>query len=133
MADVTKTAETHGVVDARTAMYAQQNTGLVAGEDIGAGHAVRIGTGWKVYKAKAGDTRFDGIAPKDARAGQPITIFGIGTRFHATEGALAPLPGLYFLSATAGLFSDTATGSGRPVARAVSTHDLEITRVGGDL
>lgn len=131
MADVTKTTETHGVVDARTAMYAQQNTGLVAAEDIGAGMAVRIGTGFKVFKAKAGDARFDGIAPKNAKAGQPITIFGIGTRFHATEGTLTPA--LYFLSATAGLFSDTATGAGKPVARAVSVHDLEVIRVGGDL
>lgn len=131
MADVTKTPQTHGVVDTRTAMYAQQNTGLVAAEDIGAGHAVRIGTGFKVYKAKAGDARFDGIAPKDAKAGQPVTIFGIGTRFHATEDTLTPV--LYYLSATAGLFSDTATGSGKAVARAVSPHDLEIIRVGGEL
>ena len=98
MADVVKTVQTHGVVDARTAMYAQQNTGLVAGEDLKAGGAVRIGTGWKVYKAKAGDARFDGIAPKDAKAGQPVTIFGIGTRFHATEAELDPTK-LYYLSA----------------------------------
>lgn len=129
MADVTKTTATHGVVDARTTMYAQQNTGLVAGEDLEAGHAVRIGTGFKIYKAKAGDARFDGIAPKSAKAGQPVTIFGIGTRFHATEADLTPA--LYFLSATAGLFSDT--GTGKPVARAVSKHDLEIIRVGGEL
>lgn len=129
MADVAKTTQTHGIVDTRTTMYAMQNSGLVAGEDIQAGHAVRIGTGFKVYKAKAGDARFDGIAPKDARTGDAVTIFGIGTRFHATEGTLTPV--LYYLSATAGLFSDT--GTGKPVARAVSKRDLEIIRVGGDL
>ena len=133
MPDVVKTTQTRGVVDARTAMYAMQNTGLVCGEDIEAGHACRIGAGFKVFKAKAGDARFDGIAPKSMKAGQPITLFGVGTRFHATEGTLAAEPGLYYLSTTPGLFSDTATGAGKPVARAVSRHDLEIIRVGGEV
>jgi len=133
MANITKTTQTGGIVDTRTTMYAQQNTGLVAGEALLAGQPVRIGAGFKVYKAKAGDARFDGIAPKDAAVGQPVTIFGVGTRFHATETDLAPEPGLIYLSATAGLFADAATGAGKPVARVVSKHDLEIIRVGGDL
>lgn len=131
MPDVVKTTQTHGIVDARTTMYAQQNTGLVCGEDIDAGMAVRIGAGFKVFKAKAGDARFDGILPKSKKAGDATTIFGIGCRFHATEADLTPA--LYFLSATNGLFSDTATGTGKAVCRAVSKHDLEVIRVGGEL
>lgn len=114
-------------VDARTTMYAQQVTGLVLAEDVDAGMALYIGTNWKLYKASSASARFDGIAPKKMRAGQPCVAFGVGTRFHATDADL-DVTKSYWLSSTAGLFADTGTGA--PVARCVSRHDLEIVRVG---
>ncbi len=113
-------------VDARTTMYAQQITGLILAEDVEAGMALRIGTGWKLYRSGA-TGRFDGIAPKKMRAGQPCTAFGEHCRFHVTDAELDPTKS-YYASATPGLFADT--GTGQPIARAVSRHDLEIIRVG---
>ena len=114
-------------VDPRTTMYAQQNTGLILAEDVDAGMAVRIGTGFRLFKAKASDGRFDGIVPLKGRVGQPMTIFGSGARFRLTEGALDPTKH-YYLSETPGLFADTGTGD--PVVRCVSLHDAEVVRVG---
>lgn len=116
-------------VDARTSMYAQQNTGLVLAEDVEAGMALRIGEGWKVYKASgAAGSRFDGVAPKKMRAGQPITLFGVGARFHATDAELDPTKAYYPSATTPGGWADA--GAGQPVARAVSRRNLEVIRVG---
>lgn len=114
-------------VDARTTMYATQNTGLILAEDVEAGMALYIGAGWRLFKASASSGRFDGIAPKKMRAGQPCTAFGIGCRFHATDAELDPTK-LYYLSTTPGLFADT--GTGEPVAVAASRRDLMVVRVG---
>lgn len=115
-------------IDASTAMYAQQVTGLRYGEDIPAGHPVRIGAGRKIFKATLGQ-KFDGIVPRGGIVGQPGTIYGIGTRFRATDTDLNPEL-LYTLTATAGEFSDTPVTNALAVFRPVGRHDLEIIRVG---
>lgn len=115
-------------VDTSTAMYMQQVTGLSAGEDIPAGQPVRIGVGRKVYKAKMGD-KFDGITPRPCKAGQPITVYGIGVRFRATEQDLDPEK-LYRLAAEYGAFSDTSPTDAGACFRPVGRHDLEVIRVG---
>lgn len=116
-------------VDTSTAMYAQQVTGLRAAEDIPAGHAVRIGAGRKIYKAKAGE-KFDGITPRACKVGEAITVYGIATRFRATDTELDPEK-LYKLGAGYGVFADTAPSDNAALFRPVGRHDLEVIRVGG--
>lgn len=122
------TLSTTADIDASTAMYAQQITGLRYGEDIPAGHPVRVGAGRKIFKAKLGD-KFDGIVPRSGLAGQAGTIYGGHTRFRATDTDLDPEK-LYTLTANYGEFADTAVTNALAVFRPVGRHDLEIIRVG---
>lgn len=126
MPNITRSARAN--VDASTAQFAPQITGLLCGEDIAAGQACEIRNDGKIYKLAAGT--FAGIAPKGAKATQPLTIFGTGCRFHAADGTLT-VGALYYLSATAGEISDAATARDAQGAfLAVSKSDLVVLRTG---
>lgn len=127
MADITRDKPSP---DASTAMHASQIPTSTAGENIPAGAAVRLDANGKIMLATgaANDNkaRFLGLAARAAKMGQPITVFGIGTRFGYATG-LTPGQGLY-LGTAPGALSDAATpGSASPVAVAVSTTDILIT------
>lgn len=129
MADVTRTNPS---LDAATGQFADQISGLVCGEDIAAGDACYIkGADGAIYKANgtAADEKAKcaGFAPKAAKSGEPLTLYGPGARFQYDSAAgLTPGKPL-FISATAGALGDAATTGGTvPVAKAITTTDIVV-------
>ena len=99
---------------------------LIASVDLAPCTPVQFIAGFKVAPALAGG-KFDGISsPRKVRAGQPVTVFGIGARFRASDVALDPTK-LYGLSTVAGEFDDAATIK---CLRPVNLYDLQIIAVG---
>lgn len=121
---------TRGDIDAK-GHTAVQVTGLKALVDLEPCTPLKIvadGSGRFRYDiAKAGDV-CDGIsAPHKTLAGQAVTLFSVGIRFHASDtGALTP--GLYGLTANAREVDTAATGA--KIFRAVSKYDLQVIAVG---
>ncbi|WP_155300951.1 hypothetical protein [Deinococcus kurensis] len=110
---------------------AMQVTGLKANVDLEPCTPIKIiadNAGNFRVAIATGTDACDGIsAPKKTLAGQPVTIFGVGMRFHASDaGALTP--GLYGLTANAREVDTAATGT--KYFRAVSKTDLQVIRVG---
>jgi hypothetical protein len=124
-------------LDASSAMYAPQiSDGLVAGADIGsASQAVTPcyikGADGKVYPSDgtAADEKaaLAGFAARFTKSGEPVTLFGIGTKFEYSTG-MTPGAKLY-LGATAGRL-DTAvtTGDAVGVAQAITATMIRVTR-----
>lgn len=124
-------------LDASSAMYAPQiSDGLVAGADIGSASQavtpcyIKASDG-KVYPcdATAADekARLAGFCALYRKTGEPVTLFGIGTKFEYGTGMT---PGaLLFLGATAGRLSDAATtGDAVGVAQVVTATMIRVTR-----
>ena len=126
MANITISARAS--VDANTAMVAAQVSGLLAGEDIAAGTPVYIkASDNKLYKYASGEA-FAGIAARTVKTGQALTVFGIGTRFHASDTALTA--NTYYVGA-AGTISDAATAvDARGAFIRVSANDLLVVAAG---
>lgn len=124
------TISTKADIDAK-GHTAVQITGLKALVDLEPCTPIKIvadaNGAFRVDIAKGADV-CDGIsAPKKTLAGQPVTVFGTGMRFHASDdGSLTP--GLYGLTATARQV-DTASANTK-YFRAVSKYDLQVIRVG---
>ncbi len=118
-------------LDGSTGQFADQISGLLCGEDIAAGDACCIKSDGLIYKAdgSAADqlAKFAGLAPKAAKSGEPLTLYGPGARFgYDSEAGLTPGVPL-FVSVTAGALADAAsTGGTAPVAKAISTTDIVI-------
>ena len=128
MALVTPDAEAS--IDASTAMFAPQITGLIAGENLLALAPcyVKAADG-KVYQSNGTAVneaaKFDGITPRAALLGQPVTLYATGCRGRYATG-LTPGQNLY-VAATAGRFDTVATVGGTvPVARAIDTTDIRV-------
>ena len=120
-------------VDASTAMFAEQISGLVAGEAIDALAACYIkASDGKVYMSNgtANDAaaKFDGVAAQAAAIGQGVTLFGRGTRVRYGTGQT--IAALYYVAATAGRL-DTAptTGGLVAVAKAISATEIRIVNL----
>jgi hypothetical protein len=122
-------------LDASTGMYAAQISGsetadLIAGEALDPGAACYIkGSDGKVYMSNGTAVneaaKVDGFTAKGRAAGQAVTLFGPGSRFHYATGMT---PGQnFYLAATAGRL-DTAptTGGTTMIARAVTSTDIVI-------
>jgi hypothetical protein len=116
--------------DTSTAMFAPQISGeLFAGEDLDIAAACRIHTDGKVYmsdgSAADAEAKVDGFTPDAYKSGQPVTLYGPGTRFgYGTD--LTPGAN-YYLAATDGRLDTAATTGGTVViARAVNTTDIVI-------
>lgn len=128
MALVTKT---NVGLDMSTAQLAPQIPALVAGEDLAIGDACRIHTDGTVLRSNAtaanAAARCHGFAPRDFKAGEPVTLFGPGTRFKYSTGLTIGAP--LFVGATAGRLDNAATtGDAVGVAFAVSATDIVIAR-----
>jgi hypothetical protein len=128
MATITRV--TAASVDASTAMFAPQITGLIAGEalDACAPCYVKAADG-KVYMSNGtaanAAAKVDGFTPRSAAAGEAITLFGPGTRMRYGSG-LTPSAD-YYLSATAGRLDDAATTGGTAIiARAITATDIVV-------
>ncbi len=127
MADIT--ISTRSSVDTTSAQFAQQHAGKVLGADVLAGQPLELRTDGKVYPF-AGTTGavFFGISPRNAKALQPLTCYGLSTQFHAAEGTLT-IGKTYYLSDTAGKIADAAgTKDANGSFFAVSVNDLIVTR-----
>lgn len=128
MANITR--DTKASVDASTAAVAEQISGsLIAAEDLPAAAACHINSDGEVVQsngtANDADAHVDGFTPTDYKAGEPVTLYGRGVRFHYGSG-LTPGANLYLATAD-GLLSDAATTGGtKPIARVISATDIVV-------
>lgn len=130
MALITRDADAS--IDATTAMYAPQITGLLAGEaiDIAAPCYIKSADGL-VYMSNgtAADEEAEtiGFSSRAAIAGQPVTLFGHGTRFHYGS-ALTP-GDRYYIAATKGRLDGAGTtGDAVGVATVINATDIRVVR-----
>lgn len=120
-------------IDASTAMFAPQITGLLAGEDLAlCGPCYLKSSDGLVYKSNGTAlneaAEFIGISPRGARLGEAVTIYGQGTRFRVSGGTLVP-GDFYFVAATAGAWDNVATiGDTVGTIQAISTTDAIVCR-----
>lgn len=120
-------------VDASTAMFAEQISGLVAGEAIDALAACYIkASDGKVYMSNgtANDAaaKFDGMSAQAAAAGQGVTLFGRGTRVRYGTGLT--IAALYYVGTTAGRLDTAATTGGLvAIAKAISATEIRIVNL----
>jgi hypothetical protein len=118
-------------MDASTAMYAPQISGLVCGEDIvcGAPCYIKAADG-KIYNSNGAaatePAKVDGFCPRDAKAGQALTLYGKGTRFRWSTG-LTPGANLFLGATIGGLDTAATTGGLVAIARAINDTDIRVT------
>lgn len=130
MASVTRSASAS--IDEITAAEAPQLSGdLYAGENIAACDACYIkAADGLVYRtngtAATEAAKFDGICPRAANTGEPVTLFGLGIRFRYSDGTLTPGQNL-FADTNAGQLADAATTGGTvALARAINATDVRV-------
>ena len=126
------TRSTDASMDVSTAQFAPQITGLFAGEalDVAAPCYIKSSDG-KVYMSNGTAANeaaeIVGFTPRAVKSGQPLTVFGKGTRFNYATGLT---PGdKYYIGATAGrLDTATTTGDSVGVAQAITSTDIRVIR-----
>lgn len=128
MAAVTR--KTNVGMDASTAQFAPQITGLVAGEDIAVGAPCYIkAADGKIYNSNGTAAneaaKVDGFSPRNAKAGQALTLYGRGTRFGWSTG-LTPGQPLYLGTTAGGLDTAATVGGTVPIARAINDTDIRV-------
>lgn len=128
MALVTRASD--GSIDAVSGAYAPQISGLVAGEDLDhlAPCYIKSADGlvWMCNATAANEaSEMAGFTPRAVKAGQPVTLFGLGTRMRYGTGLT---PGNFFyLAATAGRLDTAATvGDNQGVAVVLTATDILI-------
>lgn len=111
---------------------------LYAGEDLGAVAPCYIkASDGKVYlcdgAASNEAAKFHGFTPKAYLSGEPVTLFGAGTRFKYSSGMT---PGATLYLAAADVYTDpgnlqdsASTGDTKGTAFAVSPTDIVVCRV----
>ncbi len=124
MSAVTKVSPS---MDDSTGMFALQVTDLLAGEDIAVLDACYIKSDGKVWRSLgSSDTAaaaFIGFAPRAAKAGQAVTLYGLGARFR--YGSSLTPGAVYYVGATAGGLDTAVTAGGRtPIALAIDDTDI---------
>ena len=130
MAQVARAANASG--DNSQAIFAPQITGNVyAGEDLDpmAPCYIKASDG-KVYMtngtAANEAAKFDGFTPVAYKAGQAVTLFGVGFRGRYSAGTLTPGQNL-FAGTTKGELADAATTGGTvAIARAINANDIRV-------
>lgn len=121
-------------VDANSARVAPQISGLLAGEDgIKAGMPCRVDSNGEIVRSNASsagdEANVDGFAATDADTGDPVTLYGAGTRFQYAE-SLTKGATLYLASANGELDDAPQPGDPDGVAVAISGKDIVVQRVG---
>jgi len=121
--------------DTTIAQFAPHITGLMAGEDLLACAPCYIKTADNLVYMSNGTAANEaaevvGFTARATLTGQPVTLYGVGTRFHYAAGTLSP-GGIYYIGTTKGRL-DTAATTGDPsgVAFAISPYDIIIARAG---
>lgn len=126
------TPRTGPSMDTNTMMYADQISGLIAGEDLLACAPCYIkAADNKVYQSNGTAANeaatFFGFCPAARKAGQAVTLFGAGTRIGYTDAAGLTVGAKYYVAATAGrLDTATTTGGTVAIARAITDTDLVV-------
>lgn len=125
-------------IDATTAMFAPQITGLLAGEDLLACAPCYIKTSdGLVYQSNGTAANeaaeFVGFCPRAVKSGQPVTLFGFGTRMR--YGASLTIGDVLYIGATEGRLDTAATtGDSKGTAQVITSTDIRVIRtavVGG--
>lgn len=128
------TRATDASVDASTAMFVEQISGKVAGENIDACAPCYVSaTDGLVYMSNGtaanAAAKVDGFSAESARAGQGVTLLGRGLRMRYSAGGLTPAA-LYYLAATAGRLDTAATTGGTlALCKAIDTTDLKVVNI----
>lgn len=128
------TKSTKASVDASTALTTPPISGLIAGENIAACDMVYLkAADGKVYRttAAAADEKAKilGIAPRQANAGEPITVLqGPGLVAKYSDAGLTKAAVLYLAEAAGQLSSTATTGDAVGVAQAIDTSNIRLTR-----
>lgn len=129
MALVTRSADAS--MDVSTGQFAPQITGLYAGEDIDPAAPCYINSDGKVYMSNGtaanAAAAVDGFCPRSAKSGQPVTIFGEGTRFKYGSG-LTPGATLYVGATKGRLDTAATTGDSTGCVKCVNTTDIVVLR-----
>jgi hypothetical protein len=109
-----------------------------AGETIADGSPVFIHTDGKAYKAVSTEctisnvTKYDGMVIRGNSIGNPVTLFGVGTKIKIADATLT-IGAFYFVSATAGALYDAKVASADtyfPVCKAITSSVVEVVRTG---
>lgn len=130
MALVTRASDAS--VDASTAMLAAQIPDLIAGEDLEIGPCYIKASDGKAYASNGtaanAAAKSQGFCARSVKAGQPVTLFGPGTRFRYAASGLTPGAALY-IGATAGRLDTTASvGDAVGIAFAKDATDIVVAR-----
>ena len=120
-------------MEGTSAIYAPRISDLIAGEDLNKAAPCRIDpTDGMVYMSNASaadaNATLDGFTPRPVKAGQPVTLFGVATRFRYSDGNLTPGQMLYLGTADGELDDAPTTGDADGVAKAINTSDIRIIR-----
>jgi hypothetical protein len=127
------TRATTASVDANTAMYAEQISGLVAGAAIAPCDYCYIkASDGRVYPsdgtANNAAAKVDGMAAQAAAIGQGVTLYGRGTRM--SYGTGLTIGALYYLGTTpGGLDTAPTTGGLVAIAKAITATDIRIVNI----
>jgi hypothetical protein len=126
------TRSTDASMDVSTAQFAPQITGLFAGEalDVAAPCYIKSSDG-KVYMsngtAATEPAEIIGFTPRAVASGQPVTVFGKGTRFN--YGTSLTPGNILYIGATAGRLDAAATtGDAVGVAQVITSTDIRVIR-----
>lgn len=129
------TRSTNASMDAASGGLAPHiSDGLIAGEalDVAAPCYIKASDG-KVYMCNGTATgeavdNYAGFTARATSAGQPVSLFAAGAKFHYADATLTPGQKLY-IGATAGrLNTATTTGDAVGVAQAVTASIIRVTR-----
>jgi hypothetical protein len=121
-------------MDFSSIIFRSPLSGLVLGENVTRNDPLYLKSAdGKVYRANgvavAEAANFIGVAPRDGLAGQPLTVFGLGTRIRIAAGGTLSPGSKVFLGAVAGGYDTAAqVGDAVGVGRAVTDTDMIVTR-----
>jgi hypothetical protein len=116
-------------IDVSTAQFANQITGLIAGEDLDVAAPCYIKTAdGKAYLSNATaadeEAEVEGWTARHVHSGEPVTLFKTARFRYGTGLAIG---NILYLGATNGRLDDAATtGDGFGIARVVTATDIEV-------
>jgi hypothetical protein len=122
-------------MDAMTAQYAPQITGLFAGEALflGAACYIKASDGLVYLSDGAADhehARSHGFTGRKVAIGEPVTLFGVGARFHYAASGLVPGAQLFMSGVTPGELATAASvGDSLGMAFAANATDVVVARL----
>jgi hypothetical protein len=119
-------------MDVSTAQFAPQITGLVAGEDLNLGAPCYLKTTDGAIYMSNGTSANEaaevlGFCPRAVKSGEPVTLFGNGTRFRYKYPTDLTPGNILYVGATKGLLDTAATtGDAVGVAQVLTAQDIVV-------